>query len=475
MANNLLWLLVAFLLLAAAAALLWRLSFRRSRRRLGELRRAIESLGAGEFRPPVADHFRGEWAGVAGSLADAAAQIATNSARLSNERDFSAAVLASMTEGVAVVVDRERILFANGAFAEAVGAVEECRGRTLLEVVRHTSLIEAVQGALLHAEMVRAEVEFGTVRPRTFALTAAPVAPPEASVPRGAVLVLHDVTEIRRLERVRRDFVANVSHELRTPLTTIQGFAETLLGGALDDPKSRGKFLKIIRDHAARLGRITDDLLKLSAIEGGSMTFRVEPVSLPKLIEHCIEAVSLKAKAHGLEITCDSPHALPLVRGDSLRLEEVLKNLLENAIQYTPAPGRIRVSTARDGDYAVLCVEDTGIGIPSTDQQRIFERFYRVDVARSREAGGTGLGLAIAKHIVEAHQGRLWVESELGKGSRFFVALPVWPAESVPASPEPGPEAGEAILSKTLKNEGAIPTGSAPRTEPVSTTRPPTA
>ncbi|HKM90441.1 MAG TPA: ATP-binding protein [Candidatus Acidoferrales bacterium] len=475
MANNLLWLPVALLLLAAAAALLWRLSFQRTRRRLGELRRAVESLGAGQFRPPAVAHLRGEWAAVAGSLADAAAQLAADSTRLSDERDFSAAVLASMTEGVAVVDDRERILFANGAFAEAVGAVEECRGRTLLEVVRHSSLIEAVQGALMRAEMVRAEVEFGTVRPRTFALTAAPVAPPEASAARGAVLVLHDVTEIRRLERVRRDFVANVSHELRTPLTTIQGFAETLLGGALDDPKSRGKFLEIIRDHAARLGRITDDLLKLSAIEGGSMTFRVEPVSLPQLIEHCMEAVSLKAKAHGLEIASDTPQPLPLVRGDSLRLEEVLKNLLENAIQYTPSPGRIRVSAALEGDYAVLCVEDTGIGIPSTDQQRIFERFYRVDVARSREAGGTGLGLAIAKHIVEAHQGRLWVESELGKGSRFFVALPVWPAEVVPASPAPAPEAGEAILSKTMRNDGPAPTGTAPRTDPVSTTRPPTA
>jgi len=433
-ANNLLWIPAALLLLAAAAALLWRISTVRSRRGAAELRRAIESLGAGEFRPPAPALFGGEWAGVAGSLAEAAARLAATSAKISNERDFSTAVLGSMKEGVAVVDDRERILFANGAFAEAVGAAEECRGRTLLEIARHTGLIETVHGALASAEMVRAEVEFGTVRPRTFALTAAPVT---AAAARGAVLVLHDVTEIRRLERVRRDFVANVSHELRTPLTTIQGFAETLLGGALDDPKSRRKFLEIIRDHAARLGRITDDLLKLSAIEGGSMTFRMEPVSLAKLVDHCVEAVSLKAQARRLEIASDSLHALPPVRGDSLRLEEVLKNLLENAIQYTPSPGRIRVSASLDGERAVLCVEDTGIGIPSTEQQRIFERFYRVDVARSREAGGTGLGLAIAKHIVEAHEGRLWVESELGKGSRFFVSLRLWRAEPEPVSPEP--------------------------------------
>jgi len=309
--------------------------------------------------------------------------------------------------------------------------------------VRHTSLIEAVERALASAESVRAEVEFGTVRPRTFALTAAPVA---GSAARGVVLVLHDVTEIRRMERIRRDFVANVSHELRTPLTTIQGFAETLLGGALDDPKARRKFLEIIRDHAARLGSITDDLLKLSAIEGGSMTFQMEPVRLPQLIEHCIEAVSLKAKARGLEIEGHAAASLPLVRGDSLRLEEVLKNLLENAIQYTPAPGSIRLSAQVQGENAVLCVADTGIGIPSTDQQRIFERFYRVDVARSREAGGTGLGLAIAKHIVEAHAGRLWVESELGHGSRFYVALPLSAPELAgagDAAPEQHTEATE--------------------------------
>jgi two-component system phosphate regulon sensor histidine kinase PhoR len=436
--NNLL--IFGALLLLAATVVVWRIAAQRSRVRVYLLRRAIERLSTGEFRAPRPGEFTGAWSAVGGALTDAATQLAARFERLTDERDFSAAVLASMSEGVAVVDNRARVLFANAAFAEAVGSADGARGRPLLEVARHPSLIEAVEGALARAETMRAEVEFGTVRPRTFALTAAPVA---ASAARGAVLVLHDVTEIRRLERVRRDFVANVSHELRTPLTTIQGFAETLLGGALDDPKARRKFLEIIRDHAARLGRITDDLLKLSAIEGGSMTFRMEPVSLPQLIEHCIEAVSLRARASGLELSWHTPENLPQVRGDSLRLEEVLKNLLENAIQYTPPPGSIRASAERDGDHAVLCVADTGIGIPSTDQQRIFERFYRVDVARSREAGGTGLGLAIARHIVEAHQGRLWVESELGKGSRFYVSLPVWESE-LAAAPREAAQQAEA-------------------------------
>jgi len=428
-ANNLLWIFGAVLLLAAAAV--WRSAARRLRQRTGILRGAVEALGNGEFRASQPRDFPGEWAGVGTAFTDAATRLASRFERLTDERDFSAAVLASMSEGVAVVDHRERILFVNAAFAEAVGPASDFRGRPLLEVVRHSRLIEAVEEALASAETVRAEVEFGTVRPRTFSVTAAPVSTAAA---RGVVLVLHDVTEIRRLERVRRDFVANVSHELRTPLTTIQGFAETLLAGALNDPVARRKFLEIMRDHAARLGRITDDLLKLSAIEGGSMTFQMEPVSVPDLVEHCIEGVSLRAKARGLKIERDAPLSLPQVRGDSLRLEEVLKNLLENAIQYTPAPGTIRVSAKADAEGLVLCVADTGIGIPSTDQQRIFERFYRVDVARSREAGGTGLGLSIAKHIVEAHQGRLWVESELGKGSKFYAALPLWTSEAAAAA-----------------------------------------
>jgi two-component system phosphate regulon sensor histidine kinase PhoR len=402
------------------------------------LRQAVERLGAGDFRPVETFLFPGDLGSIARALADTSARLGAEFTRLASERDFSAAVLAGMTEGVAVVDAAERILFANHAFAEAVGASETAAlGRPLLEAARHSALIEAAHAALAGHERVHAEVEFGTVRPRTFALTAAPVAPQQGAA-HGAVLVLHDVTEIRRLERVRRDFVANVSHELRTPLTTIQGFAETLLSGALNDQKAALKFLEIIRDHAARLGRLTDDLLKLSAIEGGSMTFHMEPVSVPGLVEHCIEAVSLKARARGLEIVCELPEQLPEVRGDSLRLEEVLKNLLENAIQYTPPPGKICVRAAVEGGAVVLCVEDTGIGIPSTDQQRIFERFYRVDVGRSRELGGTGLGLSIAKHIVEAHQGRLWVESELGRGSRFFVSLAVCQPEREPeAAPLP--------------------------------------
>jgi len=225
---------------------------------------------------------------------------------------------------------------------------------------------------------------------------------------------------------VRRDFVANVSHEFKTPLTAIQGFAETLLGGALEDAANSRRFLEIIREHAARLGRLTDDLLKLSRIEAGKLEIELRPVALAEVIASCVDTTRLKADAKQLALEVDCPGNLPTVRGDSGLLREILQNLLDNAVQYTPAGGRItvRARAVAEGREVEVAVEDTGIGVPSAEQERIFERFYRVDAARSREAGGTGLGLSIARHLVEAHDGRIGVESEVGRGSRFIFTLP---------------------------------------------------
>ena len=243
--------------------------------------------------------------------------------------------------------------------------------------------------------------------------------------PSGAVVVLHDVTELRRLERVRQDFVANVSHEFKTPLTAIQGFAETLLGGALEDPKNNRRFLEIMRDHANRLARLTDDLLKLARIEAGKLELEFLPVGVIEFIERCAETALMKASRKQITLDIEIPPGLPPVRGDASLLRDVLQNLVDNAIQYTPPGGRIRVSARVNSNEMVIEVMDTGIGIPLIDQERIFERFYRVDAARSREAGGTGLGLSIAKHIIDAHDGRLWVESTVGEGSRFSFSIPL--------------------------------------------------
>jgi two-component system phosphate regulon sensor histidine kinase PhoR len=238
-------------------------------------------------------------------------------------------------------------------------------------------------------------------------------------------MVLHDITEIRRLERARRDFVANVSHEFKTPLTAIQGFSETLLEGALEDSGNRQRFIEIIHEHALRLGRLTDDLLRLAQIEAGQLQLESEPIAVADVIEPCIEITQVKAAQKGLILEVHPAPGLPAIQGDLRSLQGVVQELLDNAVRYSSIGGRISITTTQAESEIVISIADTGIGIPQADQNRIFERFYRTDPARSRESGGTGLGLSIAKHLIEAHGGRIKVESEVGKGSTFAIILPI--------------------------------------------------
>jgi len=409
--------------------------------RVERLKDFSRRVAEGDFRPLPAERPRDELADLTSALNETAASMDRTIRSLSGERNRSSAILRSMVEGVAVVDARERLVFSNRAFSEILnldaGVIE---GRPLIEVVRNSELLGLIRRALNGEEGLRSDIAMGIVQQRSFSVTATPVqaldsgsaARPVANPanvlqpeeqPSGAVVVLHDVTELRRLERVRQDFVANVSHEFKTPLTAIQGFAETLLSGALEDPGNNRRFLEIIREHAARLASLTDDLLKLARIEAGKLEVEFVPVSVLELVEQCAETALLKASRKHIAFETDVPSGLPAIRGDAGLLREVLQNLLDNAIQYTPEAGCIRVSVAVNGREALIAVSDTGIGIPLTDQERIFERFYRVDAARSREAGGTGLGLSIAKHIVEAHGGRLWVQSEIGHGSKFSFSI----------------------------------------------------
>jgi two-component system phosphate regulon sensor histidine kinase PhoR len=391
-------------------------------RRIRELQEFSRRVAGGDFRPlvtPDADDDLGE---LAQALNETAARLGESIRLLTEERNRSTAILGSMIEGVAVISAQERVLYSNRAFSQILGLdAGQIEGRSLIEVVRQSDLLAVIRAALTRYEQISSEIVVGTVRPRSFAVTGTPV---RAEHHPGAVLVMHEITDLRRLERVRQDFVANVSHEFRTPLTAIQGFAETLLGGALDDPANRRRFVEIIRDHAARLARLTEDLLELSRIEAGKLDLEFRPVSLLHLIESCLVAAQLKAEPKQIALEVQLPPGLPSVRGDSNRLQEVLQNLLDNAVQYTPLGGRIEVSAIGKDSQCVVTVADTGIGIPQAEQERIFERFYRVDAARSREAGGTGLGLSIARHIVDAHGGKLWVESEVGEGSRFHFSIP---------------------------------------------------
>jgi len=391
----------AFLVLLAGAVALSLWDLRNTSQRISSLKEFAARIALGDFRPVTVETGANGLQGLARALNDAAGRLNASISGLTDERNRASAILGSMIEGVAVISGDERILFANQAFSKILGLedVGEIEGRPLLEVARQSDLLAAIKMALSGQEQVSSH--------------------------KGAVLVLNEITDLSRLERLRQDFVANVSHEFRTPLTAIQGFAETLLSGALDDPTNRRRFVEIIREHAARLARLTEDLLKLSRIEAGQLKLDFRPVSVAQLIDSCVETAQLKAVPRQLNLDVQVPQELPRVRGDANSLQEVFQNLLDNALQYTPAGGKIAVSALSSDGHVIVTVADNGIGIPQAEQQRIFERFYRVDAARSREAGGTGLGLSIARHIMDAHGGRLWVESAVGEGSRFHFSIPI--------------------------------------------------
>ena len=429
-----LWLAsAAILLLAGAVSLLVSRSLSGRVERLQEFTRRVAT---GDFRPLGADPGGDALEKLAASLNETAGRLDRTIRTLTDERNLSSAILSSMVEGVAVVNGAERLVFSNPGFAEILGlGVPPTAGSALVEAVRQTELLEAVRTVLSGAPTVQAEITTGTVRQRFFAVTAAAVRSADTT---GAVLVLHDISDLRKLERVRRDFIANVSHEFKTPLTAIQGFAETLLGGAMDDPQNRRRFLEIMVEHSRRLARLTDDLLMLSKIEADRLELEIRPIQIETWMESCLETTRLRASEKKIEVTAEVPARLPEVAADRRRLGEVLQNLLDNAVQYTMPGGKISVRAEAGDREVIFTVADTGIGIPRTDQLRIFERFYRVDVARSREAGGTGLGLSIAKHLVEAQGGRIWVESEVGRGSQFHFSVPIFELERAGAHASSG-------------------------------------
>jgi two-component system phosphate regulon sensor histidine kinase PhoR len=412
---------LVILVLTGGASLLF---FRTISNRIRRLKEFSRRVAEGDFRPMWIEHSHDELADLSKTLNQTAEKLDQTIRTLTEERNQSAAILASMEEGVAVIDSAQRIIYCNRAFRQAAGIPDtRIEGRSVVELIHHADLLSWFSKALSGTEVIRGEVVVGSVRTQSFAVTSVPVSS-EGTVT-GAVMVLHDISEIRRLERARRDFAANISHEFRTPLAAIQGFAETLLEGALEDDTNNRRFVQIIHDNAIRLGRLTEDLLKLARIEAGQLQLEIQPLAIARIIESCIETIRVKADQKNLFIDTDYESDLPSFRADSRAIQEILLNLLDNAIRYSSPGGRIRVRAEATETEMVLSVSDTGHGIPKADQQRIFERFYRADTARSRESGGTGLGLAITKHLVEAHSGRIKVESEIGQGATFIIYLPL--------------------------------------------------
>ncbi|HAM54968.1 MAG TPA: PAS domain-containing sensor histidine kinase [Candidatus Rokubacteria bacterium] len=350
---------------------------------------------------------------------------------LEAERAKVTAILEGMVEGVMAVDGQGCILWMNerARVLAGVGA-GPVEGRPLLEAVRNADLHEIVKEARAAAEGVGLHRELRLTRlpVRSLQVTAVPLRL-GAGAP-AVVMVFHDVTELRRLEQIRTEFIANVSHELRTPLTAIHGYLETLLEGGLGDPERAREFLEIAHRHTERLGRLLADLTDLSNIELGRVQLRLAPVALGDVVESVFGIIRPKAQTGRVVLDARLPADLPLVRADRDRLAQVLLNLVDNAVKYSPAAGHVTVSAAATAHETVeVTVSDTGIGIPPADLPRITERFYRVDRARSRELGGTGLGLAIVKHLVLAHGGELRIDSRQGQETVVAFTLPTSPED----------------------------------------------
>jgi len=348
---------------------------------------------------------------------------------LEQEQAKITAMLDAMVEGVIAVDGHEHILLMNEQARTMFGlGSSRGEGKPFLEVIRNADLHEIFRA--VHAGgaglALRQEIAMSSPAQRILGVNAVGLAP--AGVEAGVVMVLHDVTALRQLERVRTEFVANVSHELRTPLTAIQGYLETLLSGALEEPENARRFLEIVLRHSERLGRLLNDLTDLSNIELGKVTLRKESVPLDELVASVVAIIGPRAARSGVTVTANTPAEVPAVAADRDRLVQVLINLVDNAVKYTPEGGTVTVITRSGGDGTVeIAVADTGIGIPAADLPRITERFYRVDKARSRELGGTGLGLAIVKHLVLAHGGELRIESQEQQGTTVRFTLPSQP------------------------------------------------
>ncbi len=332
------------------------------------------------------------------------------------------ALLDSMIEGVLVLDETNRVQFANRAFAEMFATVGALSGKGVLEAVRVHEVAEIVERTGQEGRVIDHEMRLPGESERWLQVNAAAITTVERRR-LGTVLVFHDLTRLKRLERTREEFVGNVSHELRTPLSLIKGYAETLLDGAKDNPEVATKFLQTIDRNARRLDLLIQDLLTISALESGRIAMNPQPVALRAVVDRSLDDLKSQATARRVSLVNQLPDLA--AHADETRVEQVLSNLLENAVKYGRENGTVIVGGRETGDGKLeIFVKDDGPGIPPEAQERVFERFYRVDKARSREQGGTGLGLAIVKHIVQAHGGNVWVQSEPGKGATFFFTLP---------------------------------------------------
>lgn len=386
------------------------------------LDRAAQAISSGDYNHRVLVRSSDELGNLARSFNQVSQELGEQLTQLRDSDERQAAVLGGMVEGVVAVDDNQRILFANAAAGKLFGFLPpSVEGRLLIEVIREHTLADAVNEVLTSRKPRAIEIEWQLETARVLAVQITPI-PSSADV--GAVIVLHDNTELRRLETIRQEFIANVSHELKTPLSSIMAYAETLQRGAIDDAEHREQFLHRIAEQGERLDNLIQDMLSLARIETAQQQFNIVPIDLADVVRQCVDDYAPQANAKSITLWAAGDLPPAQVQADEEGLRVICNNLIDNAVKYTPDGGRVDVGWRSEEGHIRFEVADTGPGIPRSEVARVFERFYRVDKARSRELGSTGLGLSIVKHLAQSFGGTVGVESEVGQGSRFWVELP---------------------------------------------------
>jgi two-component system phosphate regulon sensor histidine kinase PhoR len=413
------WILFTAVVLAMgllATAAYW--GVRRLSRPLERMVGAVERVARGELGAAIPEEGPEEARRLAASVDRMKQSLVESLQQVEREHGLLSSVVAGMQEGLLLVGRDRRVRLANPALRQIFDLNFEPAGHLLAEAIRHPPAVRVVERALAEGVELRESVLGLPGSGRSFEIHAASLGPEQ-----GVLALFFDITRLEALENVRQEFVANVSHELRTPLTSIKAFVETLVSGRLEDAANSLRFLEIIGKHVDRMQALIDDITDLSRIETGAVKLELQAVDATEVAREVVEHLRPSIERHGVRVKLELPAPFR-VWSDPRRLEQLLTNLVGNAVKFNRPGGEVRLGGRSDGDRSVLFVEDTGIGISTENLERIFHRFYRVDEARSREAGGTGLGLAIVKHLMRLHGGRVHVESELGSGSRFTLEFP---------------------------------------------------
>lgn len=413
--------LAIILVIAAVAA---SILARNITRPLSDITAVTKRLSGKDYSSRVRTEVSGEIGELAGSVNNLAMNLQNQMRALHENEQQLSTILSNMVSGVMLINQEGSILMINSAMEKFLGQHNQhIVGHDYRDFEDSLGLRDGITKVFEENEKIQKEVVAGQVSQKVFDAHFGPYYG-NGWKQRGVIIVLHDITDIKRLENMRSDFVANVSHELKTPVTSLKGFSETLLSGEVTDEETERSFLKIIHDESERIDRLIRDLLHLSHIENKVTPLNIEEVALVRLVHGITHTLSKMISDKDLEILLPSPGEEVLIEGDKDRLNQILTNLIANAITYTGEGGKIDISIGKTPSDVRISVSDTGIGIPEENIPRVFERFYRVDKARSRNSGGTGLGLAIVKHLVESHRGKIELTSAEGEGTTFTVILP---------------------------------------------------